>query len=69
MGVLGWLFYDYLQYGIMTVISGFRSDCASKLTRKAGRLSSWLQNTLLNSENRFIGSYDVFKVSNIKKSL
>ena len=23
----------------------------------------------LNSENRFIGSYDVFKVSNIKKSL
>ena len=54
----------------MTPISGFRNDCASKMTRQAGRLSSRLQKTLFNkSENRFIGSFDAFKGSNIKKSL
>ena len=46
----------------MIAISGFRNDCASKMTRKAGRLSSQLHKTLFKtSENRFIGSYDVFK--------
>ena len=50
----------------MTPISGFRNDCASKMTRQAGRL----QKTLFNkSKNRFIGSFDAFKGSNIKKSL
>ena len=54
----------------MTPISGFKNDCASKMTCQAGWLSSQLQKTLFKkSENRFIGSFDAFKGSNIKKSL
>lgn len=46
----------------MIAISGFRNDYASKMTRQAGWLSSQLHKTLFKkSENRFTGSYDIFK--------